>query len=62
MQKIAFDVELKNALGVTIELHLKINMVLYLLKHKSARNNSTKTELEGTLYFFFSYENELHEN
>ena len=52
-QKVAFEVELNSALGVTIELHLKISMLMHLLKHKSARNNSTKTELQGTLYIEF---------
>ena len=45
-----FEVEIKGAFEVTIELHLKIHMVVYLLVQKSPRNNSIKGELEEALY------------
>ena len=35
-----FEVEIKGALEVTTELHLKILMLVYLLEQKSSQNNS----------------------
>ena len=37
-----FEVENKDALELTIELHLKIDLVVLLLVYKSAQNDSTK--------------------
>ena len=45
-----FEVEIKRALEVTIELHLKMDKVVHLLVQKSSQNNSIKGELEETLY------------
>ena len=44
-----FELEIKGALEVTIELHLKMQMVLHLLVQNSSQNNSTKGELEVVL-------------
>ena len=41
-----FEIEIKGALEVTTELHLKMHMVVYFLLQKSARNNSIKDKLE----------------
>ena len=48
--KPTFDIEIKGALEVTIELHLKMHMVVHWLGQKSTRNNSIKYEREETLY------------
>ena len=45
-----FEVEIKGALEVTIEFHLKIYMVVRLLVQMSSQNNSIKGILEETLY------------
>ena len=45
-----FEVQIKGAFWATIELHLKMHMVVHLLVPKSAKNDSIKGELEGTLY------------
>ena len=45
-----FEVEIKGASEVRIELHLKMYMVVHLLVQKSSQNNSIKGELEETLY------------
>ena len=45
-----FAVEIKGAFEVTIELHLKIHMVVRLLVEKSSQNNSIKCILEEALY------------
>ena len=44
-----FEVEIKSAFGVTIELHLKLQLSCTQCK-KSTLNNSRKDELEETLY------------
>ena len=44
-----FEIEIKGALEVTNELHLKMHMVVYFLLQKSARNNSIKDKLEEAL-------------
>ena len=41
MQEGAFEVEIKGTLEVTIELHLKMRMVVHLLGHKGAQNEGT---------------------
>ena len=46
-----FQVEIKDALEVTIELHLKKHMVVRLLMQKCFQNISIKVELEEALYF-----------
>ena len=43
MQEGAFEVKIKGALEVTIELYLKMDMVVHVLGHKSAQNDSIKT-------------------
>ena len=48
--KPTFDIEIKGTLEVTIELHLKMHMVVHWLGQKSTRNNSIKYEREETLY------------
>ena len=45
-----FEVKIKGALEVKIELHLKIYIVVHLLMQKSAQNDLIKGELEETLY------------
>ena len=45
-----FQVDVKGALQVIIELHLKMRVVMHLLKQKSAQNDSIKGELEKTFY------------
>ena len=45
-----FQFEVKGALQVTIELLLKMRVVMHLLKQKSAQNDSIKGELEKTFY------------
>ena len=45
-----FEVEIKGAVEVTIELHLKMYMVMRLLVQKSAQNYSLKDELDKALY------------
>ena len=45
-----FEVEIKGALEITIELRLKTHMVVHLLVQKSSQNNSIKGEFEDTLY------------
>ena len=45
-----FEVEIKGALQVTTELHLKMYMVMRLLVQKSAQNDSLKDELDKALY------------
>ena len=47
---LTFEVEIKSALEVTMEFHLKMYMVLRLLAQKSSQNNPIKGELEKTLY------------
>ena len=42
VQEGIFEVENKDALELTIELHLKIDLVVLLLVYKSAQNDSTK--------------------
>ena len=42
MQEGAFEVKIKGALEVTIELYLKMDMVVHVLGHKSAQNDSIK--------------------
>ena len=41
-QEGALEVEIKSALEVTIELHLKMCMVVQLPGHRSAQNDSIK--------------------
>ena len=43
-----FEAEIKGALGVTIESHLKINLAVHLLVQKSSQNNSIKDEIWGS--------------
>ena len=45
-----FAVEIKGALQVAIELHLKMQMVVYFLVEKCPQNDSVKSELEKALY------------
>ena len=45
-----FEVEIKGALEITIELNLKKHMVVHLLVQKSSQNNSIKGEVEEALY------------
>ena len=45
-----FVVELKRALEVTIELHLRMHMVVPLLVWRSSQNSSIKGGLEEVLY------------
>ena len=45
-----FEVEIKGAVEVTTELHLKMYMVMRLLVQKSAQNYSLKDELDKALY------------
>ena len=45
-----FEVEIKGAVEVTIELHLKMYMVMRLLVQKSAQSYSLKDELDKALY------------
>ena len=49
----AFDAEIKGALLVPIELHLKMHMVVHLLAQKGSQSNSIKGELEEALYVAF---------
>ena len=42
MQEGPFEVKIKGALEVTIELYLKMDMVVHVLGHKSAQNDSIK--------------------
>ena len=49
-KKPTFEVEIKGGLEITIELRLKIHMVVHLLVQKSSQNNSIKGESEETLY------------
>ena len=50
-QEGAFEVETTGALEVTIELHLKMSTVVFLLGHRSAKNDSVKMwTWGGTLY------------
>ena len=42
-QEGAFQVKIKGVLEVTAELHLKMLMVVHLLMHKIAQNDSIKT-------------------
>ena len=43
-----FEVEIKSALEVTLELHLKVHMVVGFLEQKSIQNDSIK--LDEALY------------
>ena len=45
-----FEIEIKSALEATIELQLKIHIVMYLLKQNSAQNDSIYGEIEETLH------------
>ena len=45
-----FEVEIKGALEVTTELHLKMHMVMGLLVQKSSQNNSIKGGLAEALH------------
>ena len=45
MQEGAFEVEIKGTLEVTIELHLKMRMVVHLLGHKGAQNEGTNLKM-----------------
>ena len=45
-----YEIEIKGALEVTVDLHLKMQMVVHLLVQKSAQNGSIKDELEEALY------------
>ena len=45
-----FNIEIKGALEVTIELHWKVHMIVDLLVQKRAQNDSTKGEFEDALY------------
>ena len=45
-----FEVEIKGALQVTTELHLKMYIVMRLLVQKSAQNDSLKDERDKALY------------
>ena len=40
-----FEVEIKGVLEVTIEMHLKMHMVVSLLVHMNSQNNSIKGDL-----------------
>ena len=44
-----FFVERKGALEVKTDLQLKLHMLILLLAHKSAENNSIKDETEDSL-------------
>ena len=44
-----FEVQIKGALENTIEFHLKMRLVMYLLVQKTAQNDSIKGELDVTL-------------
>ena len=44
-----FEVKVKGALEVTIELHLKVRIVVWLLVQKSSQNTSIKGELKEAL-------------
>ena len=48
--KPTFEVEIKGTPEVTIELHLKMYIVVHLLVQKSAQNYLIKGELKETLY------------
>ena len=41
-QEGAFEVEIKGVLVVAIKLHFKMDMVVHLLLHKTAQNDSIK--------------------
>ena len=49
-QEGAFEAEIKGALEVTIEFHLKMPMVVHLFGHRSTKNDSINGEIEGALY------------
>ena len=42
-----FEVEIKGPLGVTIELDLKMHIVMHFLVHKIHQSDLIKDELEG---------------
>ena len=42
-----FEDDIKGALGVKIELHLKMYIVMHFLVHKSDQSDLIKDELEG---------------
>ena len=46
-----FEVSINGEVEITIELHLKIQMVMNMLVQKNAQNDSIKCELEEALYF-----------
>ena len=48
---LTFEVEIKGAIKVAIELHLKMLMVVHLLVQKCSQNSSIKGEHEEAFYF-----------